>query len=308
MVRTKSVVRLGYTTRKDFLTADNIDDFQALDNRRDIKTGVVNEIFNGLRNGVNYESPWVVNKKKGKVYMIDCNHRHAAVKKYLAAFPNNKVEVTLHIYTDLNEDEEKAIFTQWNKGRKQSTADVVRQYQDEIEIYGMMQKNFPVGITAYGGSSSIGFYKLVSAYLAAIEPKFKGGYYGSPWKFIEECQDLGQKDSNLMAAFMKDFETAFGPFKNNLHMRTTPFLAIMRIWMDNKGTVPYTKMMNFFKLKIRNDAVAEKLGGMGGAKACVFVRDEFLRMLNSGRTNHILIKKEEMLTEPSDLTELFEEA
>ncbi|MBU1082662.1 MAG: hypothetical protein KKB59_19410, partial [Spirochaetes bacterium] len=246
--------------------------------------------FENLILNKHFDAPFVINLKNGKMRLIDGNHRFEAVKKYIGANPDNRVEVTLNMYSNLNEEIEKELYTQWNLGNKQSTSDVVKQYKEDIPIFKLMEKkDFPVKVNVYGGSGSIKFYSLVGAYLASIEPKFKGGFLASPWEFIARAQALGKKDVTLMAGFMKDFVQAFGVLKNNRFLRGTPFTSIMRIWMDNRVTIPYSKMINYFKLRLVNDKIADSLGSISGRGACVHVRGEYLRLLNEGRTKDIFI-------------------
>jgi hypothetical protein len=308
MPRHKTVLRVGYTTKKYEISKKDIDEgkFVKLLNRRRIAPNVVKKLHQSLENGKHFDSPFVVNERDGKLRLIDGNHRMDAIEKYLGANPTHRVEVTLNIYEGLDDQEEKDLFTSWNLGRKQNTNDVVKQYEDNIDIFKLMKKDFPVPVSAYGGITAISFFKLVGSYISTKGPKFQGGFIGSPWNFIDKSQELGHSDYNLMKAFMNDFQKAFGPIKNNRFMRTTPFTAIMRIWVDNKQNMLPEKMINYFKLKLVNDKRADDLGSMSGRGACVYVRGQYLVLLNNSRAKDIFVNGDVQSEEEAEQTQMEE--
>ena len=259
----------------------------------------MNTIFENLTDGKHFDSSFVVNEKNGKFRLIDGNHRYEAIVKYLNANPENRVEVLLHIYENLDDEAEKYLYTMYNLGRKQSTNDFVQQYKDEIPVWKLIsdQTKFPVKVTVYGGVGSISFYKLVGAYLACLKPRFQGGYIGKPLDFIYETKNLGHSDINLMAQFMREFLQAFGPVRNNVWMRTTPLNAIMRIWVDNRDHMLPELMVNLFRRRLANDAAAVDLGKNSGMGACKYARDKYLLFLNENRQKDLFINKDQELGE-----------
>ena len=300
MPRLRQVLRLGFKTQKFEISRDTVDQFEQLSNRRDIRKGTVKQIFDNLMGEKHFDAPFVVHKKDGKFQLIDGNHRYEAIKNYLDVDlnKNHRIEIILNIYENLTEKQLKELFTQWNLGKKQSTNDVVKQYKDDIKIFKYLEKDFPCYVTIYGGSNAISFYKLVGSYLASIQPKFQGSFIGNAWEFVEEVKQLDRSDVNNMKVFIEEFIKTFGPIRNNKFLRTTPFTAIMRIWMDNKGNFfPYQKMQSYFKARILNDFRADQLGSISGMKACKYAYDEYIKMLNDGRTSNIFVKREEISPE-----------
>lgn len=308
MPRTKHVLKLGYKTRRYEIDAADIrkGTFELLVNRRNISQGVIDRIFDNLMKGKHFDSSFVVNQRNHKFRLIDGNHRYESIVKYLGANPSNRIEVLLHIYEDLDEDEEKTLFTMYNLGRKQSTNDFVQQYKDEIPIWKHIsdQTKFPVKVTVYGGIGSICFYRLVGAYLASLKPRFPGGYIGAPLDFIYESKGLGHSDINLMAQFMKEFLQAFGPVRNNVWLKTTPLNALMRIWMDNRDHMTPETMINFFRRRLASDAAAVDLGKSSGLGACKYARDRYLIFLNENRSRDLFVNKDlEYVEDSSDESE-----
>lgn len=298
MVKTKKIVRLNYITRKYTISKEDIVNgkFEILYNRREKKKSTYKSVLDGLLNGISFEAPLIINEvsKTGVYEVIDGNNRFDAVETYVGMDDNNKVEVTLHVYTDLDDDQKKVEFTRWNKGKKQSTNDVVKQYEDEIPIFSMMkdttQYPFPVSVSVYGSVSSMCFYRLVSAYIGAKhEGSFQGGFLGDPWKFVSIAKSFNDVDYKLIRAFVKDFLEAFGPLKNNPWLKTTPFTAIFRIWYCNYKKISSDKMITLFKAKLLNDFEAIDLHKISGMTATQHVRSKYVNMLNKDRSNNIFV-------------------
>ena len=294
----KRVLRVGYITKKYELTKQDIDDnlFELLLNKRKLRVGAIDKMFKNLMVDKHFESPFVVNYRNSKYRLIDGNHRYEAIIKYLNAHPENRVEVTLNIYTDLTDDEEKELFNSWNKGMKQSISDVIQQNKDDIPIYKLMtdpKHNFPVTVRVYASPGTVSFHKLVGAYLGVIKPNFKGSFRGSAWEFVEEAAQLGHKDVKLMSAFMKDFSQAFGPINGNLFLRGTPLVAVFRIWIDNRQQFSYNKLIDLFKSRLYNSWQAKELGRMGGTGAQMYAWNQYVEMINFSRTKDIVIMRSE---------------
>lgn len=304
MTRPKQVLRVGYITQKYEITSEDVRNgtFEILGNRRNISKATVKSIFEGLVKDTHFDASFVVNKVNGRYRLIDGNHRYEAITKYLMANPNNRVEVTMHVYKNLEDAQEKLLYTRYNQGKKQSTNDFVQQYKDEIPLWKIISnpREFPVKVSAYGGINSISFYKLVGSYIACQKPRFPGGYMGKPLDFIEDSQQLGHRDAKLMAEFIKEFMRAFGPLRNNKWFRTTPFTAIMKIWMDNRENFKPDKMINLFENRLRQDAEAIDLGASGGYSATKYARDKYLFKLNDGRQRDLFIDKDNFDEEPQD--------
>ena len=291
MTRKKQVLRLSFSTKRYEIKAKDMDDgtFVLLANRRNISSQVVNQIYNKLLEDKHFDSSFIVNKRSRAHRLIDGNHRYEAVVKYLKENPNNRVEVLLHIYDNLDDAQEKELYTQYNSGRKQSTKDFVQQYQDDIPIFKEIcdQTKFPVKVSVYGGQGFLKFDTLVSAYLESKKPRFTGGWIGKPWDFVAAAKELGHNDVKLMSAFMKDFLNSFGPILNNKWTKTTPLYALMRIWTEKRQNIYNEKMVKAFRTKLANNAAAIDMCRMSGKSNCMYVRDKYLMLLNTGRIKFI---------------------
>lgn len=290
-----ATMRPSYTVKKVVLTEKNISNIVGAINQRKIRHGVVKSILAGLNMGQHFESPISVNLRDGEYRLFDGGHRTIAMKKFFLENPTEKIEITLHVYNDLSDEDEREEYSIVNKGTKQSTNDVVKQYASTIPALQTMIKGwrfngrnkvFPCKITAYPGTGSVSFYRIVSAYFAAQDTKFQGGFPGSAFEFVEKAQALKKEDVMMMNAFMLDFISAFGPVKNNGFLRSTPFTALMRIWCDNRTSIPAFTMPKRFK-KLTGDASVEQICKSGGLGATISAHQVFLIILNAGRTRYL---------------------
>jgi hypothetical protein len=296
MGKPKSVLNLECKTFRRELTAADIDPttgiFERMDNARKIAPGTVAKLLAKMLSGETIEQPLVVNKRSERWRLIDGNHRYLAIAKYLAMEPTHRVETTITEYEGLSDDEEKAIYTEWNLGRKQSTNDVVQQYWDEIPIVNDFEKlnsqgRLPVSVTPYPCPTSINLYRLAGAYLSAIRPTFPGGYTGSAFEFVDEVQKLGLRDATLMAEFMRDLITALGAWKNNPFGKTTPFNALMRIWLDNRERFTPDKLQRIWKTKLLGDYEVKTLMESSGIGATKHAYGRYLDILNAQRSRDL---------------------
>ncbi|HSU72921.1 MAG TPA: hypothetical protein VLJ21_03675 [Candidatus Binatia bacterium] len=291
MARNKSVLSAECKSLRRQFVLREVDPetglFVRLPNARKLSQGVVNELFERLIDGHTIVQPFVVNEVGGKWRLLDGNHRMEAIRKYLAANPTHRVEINIVKYDNLGEQEEKDVFTEWNLGRKQSTNDVVRQYWKDIPLAKHFEKldkegKLVVGVAPYPGNTTVAFYRAVGAYLAATKPTFAGGYIGDPWHFIDEAMELDAGDAHKIAAFLSDFVAAFGPWKNNLWSKTTPFAALMKIWYDNYEHFPPNRIQHWWNKRLYNDASARDMSQRSGMGACKYAYGHYLRLLNEG--------------------------
>lgn len=292
-------LRPSYKIEKRVLDATSIAAIALPANQRKVRKGHVKGLYDQLCTGKHFETPICINDRKSKGEQpFDGWHRILAMQRYLIENPKDKIEVTLHIYDNLDEDEERDEYTIVNKGMKQTTNDVVRQYEDEIPIFNMMKNGWRDGtkhiqmackVTAYPTPSSVSFFRLVSAYFACTNKTWGGGYVGDAFKFVDEAKMLKQNDVKIINAFMLDFIAAFGPIKNNSFLRTTPFQAVMKIWMQNKEKIPQQTMIKLFKTRLKDDAQVDQLSKSGGLGATMVAHKMFVTILNAGRKRYLFV-------------------
>ena len=307
MARQKLVLKLGYRTLRHEISKEDVDNqtFETLMSRRLISQTSVNRLFSNLVKGIHFEAPFVVNYKNKRYRLVDGNHRWEAVCKYLMANPDNRVEVLLNIYDDMSEEDEKSLYTRYNIGKKQTTNDFIQQYKADIPIFKLVsdQTRFPIRVSVYPNVGALSFYRLISAYLASKQARFPGGYCGSAMDFVEVARNLGHSDVAVMSEFIKEYQSAFGPIRNNAWFKGTPFTAVMRIWTDNKSNIKPDMMVDLFRKKLQQDAKSLDMAKASGMSACKWVRGQFLPMLNAGRSRNLFVDGDAEPTEEIDESE-----
>jgi len=288
-MKTKQLIKLEHKTKKVVIDAKNVDNyFNFMPDRRKIYPGHVKALYDVLENDENFNTPFVVNEltRAGK-RLVDANHRVEAIRRFLEDYPKKKVEVEMHVYKDLTEQEEREVFRKYNSGRKQSTNDFIQINQSDISIWQMIKKEkMPLSVTIYANPNTIPLYRLFESYFLATEGAiFSGAMIMKPQMFVDRLKNLGKEDFKLIKAFLIDMVNTFGFPKGNPFYATSPFKALFRIWNDNKDNMTQEKMLNSFQKKILNDFECRDCSKLTGASGAVYTRAKYLQKLNGGLLN-----------------------
>ena len=83
-----------------------------------------------------FDSPMVVNYKEatGKWNIIDGNHRYEAIKQRIDEEESFSITVWIAEYKELNRDDERKIYSKWNKGTPESATDYLKYHFKKIEL------------------------------------------------------------------------------------------------------------------------------------------------------------------------------
>lgn len=239
--------KLSYVMRKVKIDASNIDRFTAdEEQRRLIRDGKVRSIAATLRAGNHFNSPWVTNVVGKNENIVDGNHRYEAIKLVLATDPTFSIDVWIAQHSDLSADEERAVFTAWNIGTKQTADDFLKIYWSSIPFGDEMLRKIPAAV--YGHPSKVKIKTLAGAHIEAVKQRaFTGTYSAGANKTVADFQKLNRDDILTMRAFMADMSTVFGPYQSSYEFwKPTPIMAFYRIWYDNR-TIPRDRFMKDMK-------------------------------------------------------------
>lgn len=284
-------INLGYFTEKVVVTKHNIDKFEFLTNtRRQINRTTLNKLYNLLKDNIHFDTPIMCNMINGsqKYRLLDGNHRMEAIKKFLEKNPDKSVEVLVCLYKNLDEDEEKTLYTKWNLGKKQSIHDVLQQYRDEIPLWSFVsKKSFPCRVRIYADKDSLPFKDLLVGYRSGIADNFDGGMTPSAFKLKDEARDLEHpgRVANTMEEFINVYQNSFGNIQKGKYTKTSVFYSIFRIWLDNRGYITTTEIESRFHKKLLNNPKLVEIGKSAGAGATKDALIEFVRILNRGIKN-----------------------
>lgn len=204
-----------------------------IENRRKIRGGKVDDLLKGLKNGIHFSSPFVVNDKSGRYFLIDGNHRFEAVKLAIKQDENFLIKIWTAVYKDLTKEEERKIYKLWNIGVPQTATDFLKAYFKTIPFGSEMLRRLPV--TIYGDKTHLPLKPLMGSHIAAKKQGNFNTYAGSKEQVISDFSDITSEDIDVVFEFCSFMEKTFGKFYQGNHFyRTTPISAFYRIWYDNR--------------------------------------------------------------------------
>jgi len=192
-------------------------------NQRQIRESQVNSILSKLKQGCHFDSMFVVNVNNGtkRIRVLDGGHRTEALKKFFEKKPDAKVRVSMAVYNDLTETEERQVFTKWNLGVKQSVDDFIKSYKVEIPEYETMIEELPVSI--YGSKNKLKLRFVVDAYLSSKTNPYSGGCGYTRLQWLSVLKNIDYDNIQSMKDTVKIMNTIFNPKDIDDFTRLTAF-------------------------------------------------------------------------------------
>lgn len=274
------------------ISKNNISDFSIdLKNRRAIRDGKVKELVKMLQAGEHFSAPIVVNETDGTKKAIDGNHRYEAIKICLDQNPHFAISTWVAVYRDLSSDEEREVYTLWNKGTTQSATDFLKAHWETVPLRKEMLKELPA--TIYGDKQNLPIKSLVGCQISAKDrsKKFAGGYSAGKEQTVADFQQVTLDDIELLKEFCEFMENVFGKYDrkdNSQFYQTTPISAFYKIWFDNKGHIADAKLQRAFTRVFANNPKKwidwTKSGGRSASQTFYKIA---LSTLNSGSQHYI---------------------
>ena len=235
-------IKKGYEIETIVVTKENINKFEVMEHRRQIGEYHVRNILAALGTGKNSMGVIIVNRKQNRIRLIDGNHRIEALRRFLnrRSQEKTKVEITLKVYRNLNDEEERKVYTIEATRRNESHEDRLNMYKDTIMFWKLVSnplKDFPCEVTIYGSKKSIRLRVLLNA-LYSTESSPEKGYnpiYLKKNNLVEFAQEMNFEDFRLMKEFMTFFKDTFGRVEHsNIHIKTQFFMPLFDIYIRNR--------------------------------------------------------------------------
>ena len=294
-IRRDAVIRKKHISSKVVWDKDSIKDY-VVANPRDIRRSQVNKILRGLEKAENWEATIWVNMKDKLYRIIDGAHRKMAAELYFNKYPERKIEVSLGVFDNLTDAEEKAEYTRLNIAVAETINDFVQKRWKDIPITALLlvKKGFPCDVSYKWRDNVIEFRQLVGGYLIRDKVPFSGGYAKGKEDFINAVKELGHKDVAIMNAFLQDYLVCFGPpSRANIHYKPGVYYAMFKIWYDNMTKFNPAMMRNRFR-KLFMHPIVQKYTEFGVNRSLAGIcRDDLLRLLNAGgRKTNLFIKSD----------------
>lgn len=263
--------------------------------RRFIRDGKVKELVKMLQNGDHFSAPFVVNEVNGKWKLIDGNHRYEGITMCLDQNKSFAISTWLAVYRDLSPDEEREVYTLWNKGTTQSATDFLKAHWETIPLRKEMLKELPA--TIYGDKQNLPIKSLVGCQIQAKEHnKFEGGYSAGKEQTVADFQQVTLDDIKLVKDFCDFMEKVFGKYDkktNSQFYQTTPISVFYRIWFDNKTNVLEQKMIKIFtKIFVSNPKKWQDWTKSGGRSASQSFYRVVISTLNGDTSQHFTTDQE----------------
>ncbi len=235
-------IKKGYEIESMTVSRDNINKFEVMEHRRQIGEYHVRNILAALGTGKNSMGVIIVNRKKNRIRLIDGNHRIEALRRFLnrRTQEKTKVEVTLKVYRDLTDEEERRVYTIEATRRNESHEDRLNMYKDTIMFWKLVSnplKGFPCEVSIYGSKKSIRLRVLLNA-LYSTESSPERGYnptYLKKNNMVEFAQEMNFEDFRLMKEFMTFFKGTFGRVEiPNIYIKTQFFMPLFDVYIRNR--------------------------------------------------------------------------
>ena len=190
------ILHLNYKIVKAYLTKQSVEN-PKITNPRKIHISQVNSIYQALLKGKHFDSIFVVNDINNQNRFIDGNHRLIAVKRYFKAKPRaSPVPVYFATYRNLNEKQEREIFTRWNLSVTQSTDDFINSYKETIPLYDRFISELPCNV--YGSYNKMKLRDLINAHSASFEKPYHGGESKTKMNVVRYIQKFKDRDMDLL--------------------------------------------------------------------------------------------------------------
>lgn len=186
-----TALKLNYEVIKTYLTKQSVETPRIV-NPRKIHISQVNSIYQSLLKGKHFDSVFVVNNIENQSRIIDGNHRLMALKRYFEKNPHVKIPVYFATYKNLNEKQEREIFTRWNISVTQSTDDFINSYKETIPMYDRFISELPCSY------NKMKLRDLINAYSASFEKPYHGGESKTKMNLIRYIQKFRDSDMDLL--------------------------------------------------------------------------------------------------------------
>lgn len=279
---------LSYEVTKAYLTKQSVEN-PKIANPRKIHISQVNSIYQALLKGRHFDSIFVVNNINNQNRFIDGNHRLIAVKRYFKAKPHaSRIPVYFATYRNLNEKQEREIFTRWNLSVTQSTDDFINSYKETIPMYDRFVSDLPCSV--YGSYNKMKLRDLINAYYASFEKPYRGGESKTKMDVVRYIQRLKDKDVDIL---VKDFNAVSEIFddgnkkdwRKQAAFKNIVFRALYYLVANNIDILGEAYMKRRMRTVLANRTILDDYRRYSGRRASVDAYLAFKNLLNDTQSD-----------------------
>lgn len=278
----KVVPELEYEIEKITLTKKSVEELIIVNPRR-LHPSQVQSIYKALLQGKHFDSVFVINRRDNKLRVIDGNHRIEALMLFFKKHHHMRLKAFLAVYNNLDDAQEREIFTRWNISITQSTDDFINSYKETIPMYNRFVDEMPCNI--YGSNNKMKLRDMVNAYSASFENPYAGGESKTKIDFIQYLQRLTKSDldtiirnfSILKAIFdtehKKDWRMQ-APFRNIIYR------ALYYLVANNMDKLDEPYIMRRMRTALAGRTIMDEYRRYSGRRASVDAYLAFKAILN----------------------------
>lgn len=195
------------------ITKENVGIFEHPEWQRIVRETKVNKFSSAMKQGNFLNSLITVNKINGKYRLINGNHRIKAIKEVVKDKP---VKVILDIHNELNEEQEKELFSKISIETPQTVEDYLYIFKDSIPRYGELNNNFPVLISIYPHQGNVRLSTLIKVINSVRNKQLESDYRGiNREKMLAIAQSITDEEMFYLRKFFDLFKISVGGIKDN---------------------------------------------------------------------------------------------
>jgi len=277
------LLKLNYEIIKTYLTKQSVENPRIVNPRR-VHISQVNSIYQALIKGKHFDGVFVVNKIDNQNRFIDGNHRLIALKRFFKKYPFARpVPVYFATYNNLNEKQEREIFTRWNLSVTQSTDDFINSYKETIPMYNRFISELPCGV--YGSYNKMKLRDLINAYSASFEKPYHGGESKTKMNLIHYIQTFKDSDMDLLVKNFNIVREIFDTenkkdWRKLAAFKNIIFRALYYLVANNLDTLGEAYLKRRMRTALADRTILDDYRRYSGRRASVDAYHAFKALLN----------------------------
>jgi len=280
-------LKLNYEVIKAYLTKESVEN-PRITNPRKIHISQVNSIYQSLLKGKHFDSVFVVNKINNQNRFIDGNHRLIAVKRYFEKNPHVRIPVYFATYKNLNEKQEREIFTRWNLSVTQSTDDFINSYKETIPMYDRFISDLPCSV--YGSYNKMKLRDLINAYAASFEKPYRGGESKTKMTLIHYIQTFKDSDMDVLVKNFYVIKEIFDSgtkkdWRNQAAFKNIIFRALYYLVANNIDNLGEAYLKRRMRTALADRTILDDYRRYSGRRASVDAYLAFKALLNDTQSD-----------------------
>jgi hypothetical protein len=280
---TVKTLETNYRVEEFTITADNVDLFKLMENRRLVSDSHVSRIHGRLMNGDNPIDTITVNKVPEGYRVIDGNHRIDAIRRFYMHRKENcdvKIKCTLKVYDNISLKDELIVYDNIAKQKPQTFDDMLQLHSNELELWKLIKtRGFPCKVYISGVGEGIKLKTLIEALHNndgdAFTPRNVRKH-----DIVDTANGFNFQDYMNLVDFTAFFIDCYGQVtRENIYSKPQIFEPLFDIFMRNKHMREHPNFKERFT-KIIGHPLIVQYTGISGREAKIRLRQIMIEAMN----------------------------